>query len=81
MLNPSGVYYQKKSSADVENCIANPKKIVSVVKSEIINIINNYLSVNSDNVYLDIIVNKDGLYELRLRAISSKIRLVNSFSD
>ena len=59
----------------------NPKKLVPVIRSEIINVLSNYLHINSDNVHMDIIVNKDGFFELRLRAISSKLCLVNYFNE
>ena len=59
----------------------NPKKILKVIKSEIINVIGNYMQVSDDNVCMDIIINRDGFYELRLRAISNKIKVVNSFTE
>lgn len=59
----------------------SPKRVLSVLKSEILSVISNYLTISDDSVYMDIIVNRDGLYELRLRAISSNIKVVNSFAD
>ena len=52
-----------------------------MIKSEIINVIGNYMQVSDDNVCMDIIINRDGFYELRLRAISNKIKVVNSFTE
>ena len=60
---------------------ASPKGVVRVMKSEIMSIINNYLVVDKDNVYMDIILNSEGMYELRLRAISKKIKMVHSFTE
>ena len=59
----------------------SPKRVLSVLKSEILSVISNYLTISDDSVHIDIIVNRDGLYELRLRAISSNIKVVNSFAD
>ena len=82
MLVPSALYNTKEnSSAITYTKDINPKKVVPVIRSEIINVLSNYLHINSDNVHMDIIVNKDGLYELRLRAISTKLCLVNYFNE
>jgi hypothetical protein len=82
MIVPSALYNSKENSDTITYTKdINPKKVVPVIRSEIINVLSNYLKINSDNVYMDIIVNKDGLYELRLRAISSRLCLVNYFSE
>ena len=61
--------------------VLSPKMIVKVVKSEIKAVLSNYLDVRDDCMYMDIIINKDGFYELRLRALSDRLKLAKSFID
>ena len=58
----------------------NPSKIEKVLKSEIINVLKNYFEITSEDVNLNILINKDGLYDIQINFISRAMKIVNVFA-
>lgn len=59
----------------------NPQKIKNVIKSEIKNILKNYMELDDLDFDLSLFVNKVGLYELNIHCLSKRIILANSYLD
>lgn len=55
----------------------NPKKIEKVLKSEVLNIIKNYFDVTSESIELSILINKDGMYDIQINALSRSIKIAS----
>lgn len=58
----------------------NPSKIEKVLKSEIINVLKNYFEITSEDVNLNILINKDGLYDIQINFVSRSIKIANVFA-
>ncbi len=58
----------------------NPSKIEKVLKSEIINVLKNYFEISSEDVNLNILINKDGLYDIQINFVSRAIKIANVFA-
>lgn len=58
----------------------NPSKIEKVLKSEIINVLKNYFEITSEDVNLNILINKDGLYDIQINFVSRAMKIVNVFA-
>lgn len=58
----------------------NPSKIEKVLKSEIINVLKNYFEITSEDVNLNILINKDGLYDVQINFVSRAMKIVNVFA-
>ena len=58
----------------------NPSKIEKVLKSEIINVLKNYFEITYEDVNLNILINKDGLYDIQINFVSRAMKIVNVFA-
>ncbi len=55
----------------------NPKKIEKVLKAELLNVIKNYFDVTYDDMDLSILINKDGMYDIQINAVSKTIKIAS----
>lgn len=55
----------------------NPNKIISLLRSEIFYILQNYMDIKIDDVQLDIGIDNDGKYLLNLNVETSRIYITN----
>ena len=55
----------------------NPNKIVGILKSEILNILKNYMDVSQENLDFQIAVNDKGGYTLKLIADVRHLHIAN----
>lgn len=55
----------------------NPKKIEKVLKAELLNVIKNYFDVSYDDMDLSILINKDGMYDIQINAVSKTIKIAS----
>lgn len=58
----------------------NPMKIEKILKSEIINVIKNYFEISAEDVDLNILINKDGMYDIQINFVSRAIKIANVFA-
>lgn len=55
----------------------NPNKIISLLRSEIFYILQNYMDIKIDDVQLDIGIDNNGKYLLNLNVETSRIYITN----
>ena len=84
-----GLFYSSSAKEDAERLkhvlIAdkhfNPSQIKQVIKSDFFHILKNYAKVSSDDIYIDIEVNQDGSYHLKLDAIAKDLKIFGALPD
>ncbi len=55
----------------------NPNKIVGILKSEILNVLKNYMDISTENLDFEIAVNDKGGYTLKLIADVRHLHIAN----
>ena len=55
----------------------NPIKMESIIKSEILYVLKNYMDIKSDNSEFSILVNNDGEYEITFYAKVNRLKVLN----
>lgn len=75
------LYESRLRSVIVSDKRENPVRIERVLKSELLNVIQNYFEVCSDNVDFSILIRDDGRYDLQLNVVSRSIKFANSFEN
>ena len=84
-----GLFYSSNAKEDAERLkhvlIAdkhfNPSQIKQVIKSDIFSILKNYAKISSDEIYVDITINEDGSYHLRVDAVAKDLKIFGSLPD
>ncbi len=57
----------------------NPLKIINVLKSELLFVLQNYMDINKDDMDFDIVVNSDGKYIVNFQAKVNRLKVANYF--
>ena len=57
----------------------NPLKIIEVLKSDIIQVLSNYMEIDYEDVDLNIVVNQNGTYDLELKSIVRRVKPLQTF--
>jgi len=55
----------------------NPNKIVGLIKSEIYYVLKNYMDINQDDIFFDIGIDNDGVYQISFNAEVKRIYIAN----
>ena len=55
----------------------NPVKMESIIKSEILYVLKNYMDIKSDNSEFSILVNNDGEYEITFYTKVNRLKVLN----
>ena len=84
-----GLFYSSNAKEDAERLkhvlIAdkhfNPERIKQVIKSDFYDLLKNYAKVSSDDIYIDIEINQDGSYHLRIDAIAKDLKIFGAIPD
>ncbi|MBE5746406.1 MAG: hypothetical protein E7359_03880 [Clostridiales bacterium] len=58
----------------------NPKKIRSVIKSDIFSLLKNYGDIESEGLHFDIVILDDGSYEVEFKAKLNHLKMFKSFN-
>ena len=80
-MNDLKLYENRLRSMIVSDKRENPVRIERVLKSELVNVLQNYFDISHDDVDLSIIIRDDGRYDLQVNAVSRNIKFANSFEN
>ena len=83
------VLYENSASMDADRLkhilIADkhfdPQRIKQVIKSDVFNILRDYLELDPENVFIDIELNSNGEYHLKIDAIANRMKIFGSLPD
>ena len=53
----------------------NPKHIMNVLKSDMLQVLNNYMDIKSENLDIEIVVLENGAYKLLMEGYSNRIKI------
>lgn len=58
----------------------NPMKMEKVIKSEMLNLLNNYFEISREDISISMLINKEGFYDVQINFISKRCITVNVFA-
>ena len=53
----------------------DPKHIMNVLKSDMLQVLNNYMDIKSENLDIEIVVLENGAYKLLMEGYSNRIKI------
>lgn len=53
----------------------NPKHIMNVLKCDMLQVLNNYMDIKSENLDIEIVVLENGAYKLLMEGYSNRIKI------
>ena len=55
----------------------NPLKIINILKSEIVYVLQNYMEISNDDLDFDIVVSNEGKYIINFSAKANRLKVAN----
>ena len=81
MKNTDLIAMQRLQSSIVADKRFKPDNLSKVLKSELLNVIENYLLVDSNNISVNLKINDFGFIELNVTAIAKRSKVVGILPD
>ena len=57
----------------------NPVKIMGILKNDITKLLSNYMEVDGDDVDVNLLVNNNGSYDLVIKSVVRRVKVIQTF--
>lgn len=57
----------------------NPVKIMGILKNDITKLLSNYMEVDGDDIDVNLLVNNNGSYDLVIKSVVRRVKVIQTF--